>query len=230
MEFKKYLMLMIPRDVLYRSLLRSMFKIAKYFGVILFYLKGRRQKDMHTELSKVKRVLVVDWRCCHDHPFSSGTTCESARYIVGDIMHDSERGYKFEMERLIERHNLKERVILTGFRKDVFSILGNLDIIVHASIEPESLGMVILEAMSMEKPVVATNVGGVPELIVDGVNGFLVPPNNPERLAEAVCILLKNPNLMIKMGKEGKRIVSEKFNSDINIEKLNGVYKDLLEK
>src|SRR3972149_372532 len=150
----------------------------------------------------------------------------SARFvIVGDIMHNLDQEYKSYIQRLIESLNLKEKVILTGYRRDVDFIMGALDAVVLAAIEPDSLPTVILEAMSREKPVVASNVGGVPEIVVDGVNGFIVSPGDSGKLAEAVCKLLQDPGLMQKMGQEGKKILSEKFVPEANIEKVIRIYK-----
>ena len=149
--------------------------------------------------------------------------------IVGEISHDGEKEYKLKMERTIEQFDLMDKVLFTGFRKDIFSTLNDIDIVVHASIEPDSLPNAIMEAMIMGRPVVATNMGGASEMVIDGVNGFIVPPHDSKSLAEAICKLIEDKNLRNKMGEEGKRIAIKKFNFKTYIEKLNKVYQELLE-
>jgi glycosyltransferase involved in cell wall biosynthesis len=102
--------------------------------------------------------------------------------------------------------NLAKNVILLGLRGDVPDILKSLDLFVLPTQE-EALGTAFLEAMAMEKPVIGTDVGGVREVIMDGVNGYLVEPRNPSALAEKAVALLRNKDLAHMMGTEGRRIV-----------------------
>lgn len=155
--------------------------------------------------------------------------CPSARFVlVGDIMNPHDREYKESIERLVSRGGLKDRVILAGFRKDINEVMKSLDIVVHASIKPDALPTVILEAMFMEKPVVATAVGGVPEIIGDGEGGFLVPPGDPAAMASAVLKLLGDRDLCAKVGKQGRRALLENFRPEEYLKKVLGVYEGLL--
>lgn len=90
----------------------------------------------------------------------------------------------------------------------------------------EGLPMVLLEAMACRKAVVASNVGGVPFLINHGKNGFLVEPRNPQSLEQSIRILLENPDLRMKMGHSGRRIVEEKFTVEKMIDGTLKVYKE----
>lgn len=155
----------------------------------------------------------------------------SARFVlVGDVMNDFDREYKAEIESAVARKGLGDRVIMAGFRKDIPSVVSGLDIVIHASIKPDALPTVILEAMFMGKPVVATDVGGVPEIVDDGVSGFVVPPNDPKGLADAVCRLLGDETLRSKMGRDGKRAFLDKFKPEAYLENVMKVYRDLLNK
>lgn len=155
----------------------------------------------------------------------------SARFVVvGDTMSQYDREYKESVERLIEKEGLKDRVILAGFRKDIPAVMGSLDIVVHASIRPDALPTVILEAMFMEKPVVATDVGGVPEIIDDGRSGFVVPPGDPAAMAEAVLKLLRDKALRENMGRQGKRVLLERFRAEDYLQRVTGVYGKILGK
>ncbi len=91
----------------------------------------------------------------------------------------------------------------------------------------EAAPIVILEALSCETPVIASNVGGIPEVVRDGKNGILVPPNNAARLAEAIQYLLDNEDTRIKFGREGRKWVMEHFSLDVVVERLCRIYEEL---
>ena len=82
----------------------------------------------------------------------------------------------------------------------------------------EGLGRVILEAMALGKPVIGSNVGGIPDLIRDGENGFLVEPKNVEELAEKIRVLLNNKQLAIEMGEKGREFIEKNFSNEKYIE------------
>ena len=90
------------------------------------------------------------------------------------------------------------------------------------------MGRVILEAMAMAKPVVASRVGGIPDLVEDGRNGFLVQPGDAKALAAAIKRLLIDKELAGEMGSRGRKMVDEKFSSDIMVRSIEEVYRHLL--
>jgi len=124
--------------------------------------------------------------------------------IVGEG--ELEESLKFKVKSL----KLEDKVIFTGFRKDVKEILSALDILVLASLR-EGFPMITLEGMAMGKPAVATNIEGIREQVIDGETGILVPPRNPQALAEAILKLAKSKELREKMGLAGRKLVEEKF-------------------
>lgn len=124
---------------------------------------------------------------------------------------------------------LKEHITFTGYRRDVLRVLALFDIFALATLW-EGLSMVILEAMVMAKPVVTTNVVGNPEVIVDGVTGFLVRPRDSESLAERILILLKDDNLRKQMGGAGRRRIEEKFTIERVVSETGRLYEELLAK
>ena len=111
---------------------------------------------------------------------------------------------------LIKELNLKSKVQFCDFISDINPILNTSDIIVTSSIESETFGRTIIEAMAAGKPIVATRVGAHPELIEDGITGFLVEPNNPKQLSEKLKTLLDDKYLSEKMGQNG-RVRYEKY-------------------
>ena len=95
------------------------------------------------------------------------------------------------LERQIKEHRLEKHVLLAGFRPDVLSLHKAFDIFVMSSIT-EGLGTSLLDAMAAAKPIVATATGGIPEVVVDGVTGILVPPRDDAAMADAIVRLLKD--------------------------------------
>jgi glycosyltransferase involved in cell wall biosynthesis len=134
---------------------------------------------------------------------------------------------KAEIDGQIGQLNLENNVQLLGFRKDVQELLRVIDVFVLSSIS-EGLPLSVVEAMASSKPVVATNVGGLSELVISGENGFLVPARSPEALAEKILVLLKNRDLRESMGKKGREIAQNKFSLDRMIENYQNLYDKLL--
>jgi glycosyltransferase involved in cell wall biosynthesis len=118
---------------------------------------------------------------------------------------------------------IKDRVIFAGFRQDVFQVMSTFDIFALPSLW-EGFGIALLEAMALGKPVVGTNVGGIPEVIDDGLNGFLVESRNPQRLAGRILELLGDETLRNRMGQNGKQKVQDKFSIQQNIKAIEQLY------
>ena len=114
-----------------------------------------------------------------------------------------EGSLKAGLLRLTQKLDLTREVIFTGFRDDVLEITGLVDIFVLSSYL-EGMGTVLLDAMALGRPVVATEVGGIPEIVIDGENGLLVPPRNPSALADAVMQLAADGDLRRRMGRSSQ--------------------------
>ena len=130
---------------------------------------------------------------------------------------------------LVNRLGLTESVLFTGFQSDIPEIIASFDIAVLPSFF-EGMGRVLLEAMAMERPVVASRVGGIPELVKDGINGFLTTPGDAKGLAESIKKLLNDKKLAISMGKEGRKRVTDKFSAETMVKSINKVYNECLVK
>jgi glycosyltransferase involved in cell wall biosynthesis len=129
-----------------------------------------------------------------------------------------------DLENRCRRGGLQEYVVFTGERMDVPAILHDVDVLVLPS-EAEGLGLVLLEAMAAGKPVVASAVGGIPEIVIDGETGFLVQPGSPGALAERICSLLEDPQLAARMGEHGLQRQRRMFSADSMVERILDVYR-----
>ena len=129
----------------------------------------------------------------------------------------------------VRQMGLSDGVIFTGFLEDVPRIIATFDVAVLPSYF-EGMGRVLLEAMAMEKPVVGTSVGGIPDLIEEGVNGYLVSPGNEKELASALLKILDDKNLAMEMGCAGRNKMTERFSAESMVRSIEQVYRELLEK
>ena len=131
--------------------------------------------------------------------------------VVGDAPpHQAE--YYMKLKYLVSELELSENVLFLGYvkRKEIPLLLSAFDIFVSASIY-EGTPVTILEAMSMGIPVVATDVGGVSEQVLNGETGILITPKNPNAIAEAIIFLLQNKDKRIEMGKKARRRIQKVF-------------------
>ena len=117
------------------------------------------------------------------------------------------------------------RVVFTGRRDDVAAVTADLTVAVLPSLR-EAQGISILEAMARRRPVVASAVGGVPEVITDGVDGLLVPPQDPPALADAIVALLADPALRERIADAGYRTVAERYSIDAQVKRIEAVYDE----
>jgi glycosyltransferase involved in cell wall biosynthesis len=131
------------------------------------------------------------------------------------------------LEAQAEDLGVGERVIFLGHRDDITDLLACSDLFVLPSIY-EGLPLSILEAMDAGKAVVATAVGGTPELVREGETGFLVPKRDPAALGGAIQKLLSDPKLSIRMGKAGKARVQQEYSVNTMVQRITQVYETLL--
>ncbi|MGC4030156.1 MAG: glycosyltransferase family 4 protein [Tepidisphaeraceae bacterium] len=149
--------------------------------------------------------------------------------IIGSALF-GEDDYEREIRDAVRQHGLEQTVEFTGFRADVINAIGELDVLVHASITGEPFGQVIVEGMAAGKPVVATRGGGVPEIVVDDVTGLLVPMGDAAAMAAAIDRLLADATLRKTMGLAGRQRVADHFMIRHTAEKIQRVYDELLGK
>lgn len=150
--------------------------------------------------------------------------------VVGDEFFPRDAGYREYLATLSDNLSIKEHVIFTGFRGDVERLMMLTDVCVSASIVSESFPIILLEAGAAGKPVVASRVGGVPEIVDDGTTGLLIPPGNSNAMASALLRLLKNDDERRRMGRMAREKVCLEFTLDKWITKIEKVYREVLQK
>ena len=133
-----------------------------------------------------------------------------------------------ELVKFVKDKNLSENILFLGYRRDIPSLLKAMDILVIPSIEQEAFPRVAIEAMAMKVPVVCTDFGGLPEAVIDGKTGMVVPVKDTDSLCKAIRYLIEHPAAREKMGDAGRKRVEEKFSMDINVKKTEELYLDVL--
>ena len=131
------------------------------------------------------------------------------------------------VESQIQALGVEDRTELLGDRMDVPALLSSADIFVLSSMK-EGFPYAILEAMAAELPVVATRVGGVPEMIQDGVPGYLVPPRDVDALSTALCRLAGDPVLRRRMGKAARERVAKEFRLEVMVSRTLKIYESIV--
>lgn len=128
------------------------------------------------------------------------------------------------LEQHIKHLNLEKHVLLAGFRPDILSVHKAFDIFVMSSVT-EGLGTSLLDAMACGRPIVATTAGGIPEVVQDGVTGYLVPPRDQQAMADAIVKLLKNEALRKRMGAAGLSLAHARFSAERMVQETLRVYE-----
>lgn len=143
--------------------------------------------------------------------------------VVGGASYEEE-DFEAEIHRLATaEYRLGENIRFTGFRPDISRMMAAMDIFVFPSYK-EAFGITLLEAMAMKLPIIASNNGGVPDIIIDKESGLLVPPQNAEALAAAMLTLLNEDTYLKKFAEEGRKRVEAHFTFSAYIKKLEERY------
>lgn len=186
-------------------------------GTLGFVKAAKIVRDV---LDNVKLFIVGNYPRVIEHVGIGQGAKEAAKRILGIT------GYYQKIRAFIEREGLREEIVFTGVRRDIPNILAGLDLVVFPSTVPHS-ARPIIEAGTMAKPVVASDLEGPRELVVDGETGLLVPPKNPEALANAIIAILSDEELARRMGEAGYRRARQLFNAEVNAQKTFEVYEEV---
>ena len=141
---------------------------------------------------------------------------------------DLEQGGAYEraLRHRADELGVTDRVVFAGYRDDAARVVAAADVLALPS-WTEGLPLVVLEAMALGRPVVATTVGGTPELVSDGETGLLVPPRDVEALTAALKRVLDDGDLRRRLGEAGKRRVAERFSSEAMTRDVLAIYDEV---
>jgi glycosyltransferase involved in cell wall biosynthesis len=181
--------------------------IGKGAPVVGFLAAFRPQKD-HELLMNSARVVI------EQRP-------DTVFILIGD---GETRG---KIETMAEELGIKDNCRFTGFRNDIPDLISTFDVAVLSS-HWEGLPIAVLEYMASSKPVVCTNVSGMPELVRNGVNGFLVSPSDSGNFAEKIIKLLQDRELAQNMGRKGLETVRSSFSEQKMMKEIENLYDEIL--
>ena len=146
--------------------------------------------------------------------------------VIGQ--HEPEKRDAISLD-IVKKYEIEKNVVFLGERIDIEELYFLMDIFVLPT-HREGLGAAILEASSMQKPVIVGDIGGCPETIDNGITGILVPVKNTEKLIEAIDSILDNPQIGKEMGRRGREKIVKEFRKEIIFERLEKNYKELIDK
>jgi len=153
----------------------------------------------------------------------------SVRYlVVGEPSHGEEQ-YAERIHALVRKLKIEPIVRFAGFRTDIPDVMASFDLFAFPS-HAESFGIVLIEAMAMERPIVSTNCDGVLDIMVDGETGLMVPPRDAEAFANALERLLEDPPLRARMGAAARHRVIALFDQQRQLDRLEEIYSELTTK
>jgi glycosyltransferase involved in cell wall biosynthesis len=193
---------------------RQEFGIPDGVPLVVMATRLQRWKGVHVFLDSAAQI-VQKYR-------------EARFMVVGGTLFGLGEDYAEELRRQVERLQLANAVVFTGYRADVARFFEAADVVVHASIEPDPFPTVLLEAMDCAKPVVASDSGGPREIVQHAVTGFLVQPDQPDLQAQAVLRLIDNRDLGLQMGRAGATRVRTEFTAVRMTKRIELLYEGLI--
>jgi len=149
--------------------------------------------------------------------------------LIGEVFHPDDAGYKTKLEKLAAELGISENVVFCGFRHDVFDLLRAVDIFVHPAVYPDPLPRTLLEAAACGKTIVATKIGGIPEMIDHNISGILIEPGAVNTLADVVISLLRNPREAERLGAAARKKIERSFSIQRHVAAVSAIYQSLWE-
>ena len=151
----------------------------------------------------------------------------SARYVFVGSPFPGNESHLEELQGMVRAAGMEDRIHFVGHMDQPLIAIAALDISIMASSMPEPLGNVTIESMALGKPVIGTNIGGTPEIILDGETGLLVPPSDPEAMADALTRLLEHPDEAARMGAHGRERYLAAFEYRAFYRSINALYQSM---
>ena len=204
----------------YGAALRREFWIPPHVPLVVMLSRLNPQKGIEYFL---EAAAIVRQRCPKAHFLIVGEA-----FINTDGVFRPDQDYRKTLQDKAVRLGISDHTRFTGMRSDVPEILSAAAVSVLPSFS-EGISNTLLESMAAGVPVVATNVGGTPEIIEDGKHGLLVPPGDAGALADSICTLLENPLLAARLSSQARKRVEAEFSFDNMVRETEGLYAELLE-
>ena len=198
-----------------------------------FSPKGRNSCCLHRKFNIPDKVVLIGVIARLEPHKGHRFLIQAMSRVISEVPNArlvvvGEGSYEKELKKTVRDCQMENYVMFTGFQKDIPSVLAGLSSVVLPSLY-ESTNLSLIEAMLMEKPVVASAIPSHRAMIEDGANGFLVPPGNAEALAGAMTKVLTDRQLAASMGKKGRKIALERFSLDRMAEQTERVYRQVLD-
>ncbi len=157
------------------------------------------------------------------------TNPEAHFLVVGSSVNQGRNELEKDMKQWSAQLPLGKQIHFLGYRQDVPQCMAAMDVVVVASIGTEAQSLIIPQAYAMAKPVIGTTVGGIPEVIVDGKTGFLVPAKNSSAIAKSIAELWQNKPLALSLGQQGYQLFLEEMTFSRNVDKVEQAYHRMLD-
>ena len=193
--------------------LRSVYDVRPGQPVVGIVGNIRRWKGQETVVRAMAEVVSR-------HP-------DAVCFLVGAVT-PADQPYFEHLQQIATAAGITANLRFTGFQQDPASLVRMMQVVIHASVEPEPFGMVVLEAMAQRKPVVGSRAGGVVEMVVEGDTGFTFPPGDAETLAARVNELLADPDRARRMGEAGYARLMASFTMTRYMEQVHDAYDAIL--
>jgi glycosyltransferase involved in cell wall biosynthesis len=208
--------------------------VTVYEGIDLHRVQAEPAANIHAELWLPTHAPVVGAVAALTQEKGHKYLIDAAALVVREVPDArfvilGEGELRPSLERHVRELHLDKHVFLPGFRADILSFIRSFDIFVMSSLF-EGLGTSLLDAMALSKPTVASDTGGIPEVVSHGETGLLVPPRDAKSLADAIAKLLKDKDRRERMGRAGLERVKRLFSADEMVERTLAVYRDLEQK
>jgi glycosyltransferase involved in cell wall biosynthesis len=202
-----------------------------YHGIDSGKYSGANTKDIRSEFGLSQQDLIIGFVGRLSVQKGIKYMLDAFRFVVGESqnVHLIIAGTG-ELEGLVKdfitQNNLERRIHLLGFRNDIPDLMRTFNIFLLPSLW-EGFGIVLIEAMAAGKPVVATKTSSIPEIVTENRTGILVPPEDEEAISNALMRLISNPDLRIRFGEAGQKIVRDKFTTDRMINDYEKVFYEI---
>jgi len=205
--------------------------VTVYEGIDLHRVQAEPAANIHAEFWLPKQAPIVGAVAALTQEKGHKYLIEAAALVVREVPDArfvilGEGELRPALERQVKELHLDKHVVLPGFRADILSFIRSFDLFVMSSLF-EGLGTSLLDAMALSKATVASDTGGIPEVVSHGETGLLVPPRDASELASAIAKLLKDPDRRERMGNAGLERVKRLFSADQMVEKTLEVYRNL---